>query len=144
MLYDMVTDGLIEVQDTTILKAAPSEEPAPYVKKLEQKPAEMMRVFLGEADQWDGEPLYDAIVKKLRMMEISGATVCRGILGYGAKGHTHKQSFFHLSRDLPVMIAVVDSAEKLDRAAAEIERMMSDGLIVRSPVEMVRVIHAPG
>ena len=142
-LYDMVTDGLIEVQDTTILKSAPGPEPSPYIRKLERKPAAMLRIFLGEADQWDGEPLYDAIVKKLRMMEISGATVYRGILGYGAKGHTHKQSFFHLSRDLPVMITVVDEPEKLEVAAAEAERMMSDGLIVFSGVEMVRVIHAP-
>jgi PII-like signaling protein len=142
-LYDMVTDGVIEVQDTTILKAASGEEPGPYVRKLERQPAGMMRVFLGEADQWDGEPLYGAIVKKLRMMEISGATVNRGILGYGAKGHTHKQSFFHLSRDLPVIITVIDTSEKLDRAEVEIERMMSDGLIVRSAVETIRVIHAP-
>jgi PII-like signaling protein len=142
-LYDMVTDGLIEVQDTTILKAATSAEPAPYVKRTEKKAARMLRVFLGEADQWEGEPLYDAIVKTLRMMEISGATVNRGILGYGAKGHTHKQSFFHLSRDLPVMISVVDSPQKLEQAAAAIEQMMSDGLIVESDVEVVRVIHAP-
>jgi len=145
-LYDMVTDGLIEVQDTTIVKASSSEKPsqnAAYVKKREQKAARLMRIFLGEADQWDGEPLYDAIVKRLRMMEISGATVHRGILGYGAKGHTHKQSFLHLSRDLPVMISVIDSAEKLDEAAAAIEQMMSDGLIVMSDVEVIRLIHAP-
>ena len=144
-LYDMVTDGLIEVQDTTVVKAS-SQEPfqnAPYVKKREQKTARLMRIFLGEADQWDGEPLYDAIVKRLRMMEISGATVHRGILGYGAKGHTHKQSFLHLSRDLPVMISVIDSAEKLEEAATVIEQIMSDGLIVMSDVDVIRVMHAP-
>jgi PII-like signaling protein len=105
-------------------------------------PAKLMRVFLGEADRWHDEPLYDAIVKRLRMMEVSGATVYRGILGYGAKGHTHKQNFLHLSRDLPVMISVVDSAEKITEAAAAIEAMLEDGLIVLSDVEMTRLVRS--
>lgn len=143
-LYDMVSDGLIEVQDTTVVKIAAKEkkgEPKhPHEKK--QGLAKLMRIFIGEADQWKGEPLYDAILKKLRMMDIAGATVYRGILGYGAKGHTHKESFWHLSRDLPVTISVVDSAEKLATAAAEIEEMIEDGLIVTSDVEIVRLIHS--
>lgn len=142
-LYDMVTDGLIEVQDTVVIKAAAKEakpEPRrPHQRK--QGPARLMRIFLGEADQWHGEPLYEAIVKRLRMMEISGATVYRGVLGYGAKGHTHKQSFWHLSKDLPVMIMVVDSTEKLEQASAAVEEMIGDGLIVFSDVEMIRLVH---
>src|SRR5713226_9659895 len=71
-LYDMVTDGLIEVQDTTIVKSAMKERPTeprpPHEKK--QGKAKLLRIYLGEADQWNGEPLYDAIVKQLRMMEI--------------------------------------------------------------------------
>ena len=141
-LYDMVTDGLIEVQDTTILKAATSEAPAPYVKNTEKKTARMLRIFLGEADQWEGEPLYDAIVKKLRMMEISGATVYRGILGYGAKGHEHKKSFFHISRDMPIMVSVVDSPEKITAAAEAIEDMLEDGLIVISDADIVRLVRS--
>ena len=124
-LYDMVTDGLIEEQDTTIVKAVSSDKPAPetpYTKHREQKAARLMRIFLGEADQFDGEPLYEAIVKRLRMLEISGATVDRGILGYGAKGHTHKESFLHLSRDLPIVISVIDSAEKLRSGGASRDR----------------------
>jgi PII-like signaling protein len=142
-LYDMLTDGLIEVHDTTVVKIAMKEkrpEPA-HVHERKQGPARLMRIFVGEADRWRGEPLYDAIVKKLRMMDISGATVYQGILGYGAKGHTHRQHLFHLSRDLPVMIAVVDSAEKLAAAAAEIEGMIEDGLIVTSDVELIRLVH---
>jgi PII-like signaling protein len=84
---------------------------------------------------------YEAIVKRLRMMDIAGATVYRGILGYGAKGHTHKQHFLHLSRDLPVMIAVVDSEEKLAQASQAVEEMMEDGLIVFSDVDIVRLVH---
>ena len=101
-----------------------------------------MRIFLGEADRWHDEPLYDAIVKKLRMMEIAGATVYRGIDGYGAKGHSHKKSFFHVSRDLPVMISVIESEEKLSHAAAAVEGMLEDGLIVISDVDIVRLVHA--
>ena len=101
-----------------------------------------MRIYLGEADKWHGEPLYEAIVKQLRMMDIAGATVYRGILGYGAKGHTHKQSFMHFSRDLPVMISIVDTPEKLIEASTAIEGMIQDGLIVVSDVDIIRLVHS--
>src|SRR5207237_6492182 len=144
-LYDMVSDGLIEIQDTTVVKSAMKEHPAeakrPHDKK--QGKAKLLRIYMGEADQWNGEPLYDAIVKQLRMMDISGATVYRGILGYGVKGHTHKERFLHMSHDQPVMVAVVDTADKLNNAMDTIESMMQDGLIVTSDVEIVRLVHAP-
>ena len=142
-LYDMVSDGLIEVQDTNIVKSAMKERPAepkpPHEKKRGK--AKMLRIYIGEADQWNGEPLYDAIVKQLRWMEISGATVYRGILGYGAKGHTHKERFLHISRDLPVVITVIDAEDKLNQAMDTIEPMIQDGLIVTSDVEIVRLVH---
>jgi len=141
-LYEMVTDGLIEVQDTTVVKLsrpATEAEPGPPHERR-AGPAKSLRVFLGEADKWHGEPLYEAIVKKLRMLEIAGATVYRGILGYGAKGHEHKRSFWHPMRDLPVMISVIDTAPKIAEAAAAIESMLDDGMIVTSDVEMVRLV----
>ena len=141
-LYEMVTDGLIEVQDTTVVKLsrpATEAEPGPPHERR-AGPAKSLRVFLGEADKWHGEPLYEAIVKKLRMLEIAGATVYRGILGYGAKGHEHKRSFWHPVRDLPVMISVIDTAPKIAEAAAAIESMLDDGMIVTSDVEMVRLV----
>jgi PII-like signaling protein len=144
-LYDMVTDGLIEVQDTHVVKSAMKEKPQPGPKPArfrEAAKAKLMQIFFGEADRWHEEPLYDAIVKKLRMMEIAGATVHRGVDGYGAKGHSHKKSFFHVSRDLPVMISVIESAEKLGLAAAAVEEMLDDGLIVISDVDIVRLVHA--
>ena len=142
-LYDMVSDGLIEVQDTTIIKVANKDR-----KKVEpdrdhevrRGAAKLMRVYLGEADKWNGEPAYDAIVKRLRMMDIAGATVYKGILGYGAKRHTHKQKRFHMSRDLPVMIAIVDSEEKLAEARPVLEQMIQDGLIVFSDVDVIRMV----
>jgi PII-like signaling protein len=143
-LYEMVTDGLIEVQDTTVVKLAhKSTRPEPKLPHGRQPgPAKLMRVFMGEADRWHDEPLYDAIVYKLRMMEIAGATVYRGILGYGAKGHQHKKTFFHPTRDVPVMISVIDTDEKIAAAADAIEGMLQDGLIVVSDVDMVRLVRS--
>ncbi|MGH9612405.1 MAG: DUF190 domain-containing protein [Bryobacteraceae bacterium] len=141
-LYEMVSDGLIEVQDTNVVKHArkssKSEPKTPHERK--EGPAKLLRVFIGEADRWHDEPLYEAIVKKLRMLDIAGATVYRGILGYGAKGHQHKTSFFHVSRDMPIMVSVVDSPEKIATAAEAIEEMLEDGLIVTSDADFVRLV----
>ena len=143
-LKEMVGDGLIEMQDTTVVKSTGSEPAPAGTHEVRRTPAKLMRIFLGEADQAGGEPLYDAIVKRLRTMEVAGATVYRGILGYGAKGHTHRKSFFHLSRDMPVVISVVDSADKIDAAAAVVAGMLGDGLIVVSDVEMARIVRSTG
>jgi PII-like signaling protein len=143
-LYEMVSDGLIEVQDTTIIKAADKDHPQPHRPHQRRTgPAKLMRVFMGESDQFEGEPLYDAIVKRLHMMDISGATVYRGILGYGLKGKNHKSGFLHMSHDSPMMISVIDSADKIAQAASAIESMMQDGLIVVSDVDIVRLVHGP-
>jgi PII-like signaling protein len=143
-LYEMVSDGLIEVHDTNVVKharkTARPEPKLPHQRK--EGPAKLLRVFLGEADKWHDEPLYDAIVKKLRMLDIAGATVYRGILGYGAKGHQHKQSFFHVSKDMPIMVSVIDSAEKIAAAAEAIEGMLEDGLIVISDAQIVRLVRS--
>jgi len=143
-LYEMVSDGLIEVQDTSVVKHArkspKTEEKLPHDRQV--GPAKLLRVFIGEADKFHGEPLYDEIVKKLRMMEIAGATVYRGILGYGAKGHEHKKSFFHISKDLPIMISAIDTPEKIAAAAEAIENMLGDGLIVISEAEIVRLVRS--
>ena len=144
-LSDLVTDGLIEIQETNLVKVAMKEKRQPEPKQPHTRKAgtaKLMRIFMGEADRWHGEPLHEAIVKHLRAMEIAGATVYRGIAGYGAKGHSHKESFFHVARDLPVMIAVVESAEKLSQAAASVEEMLEDGLIVMSDVDIVRLVHS--
>ena len=144
-LYDMVSDGFIEVQDTFVVKAARSDTRKSELRQPHEHKAgkaKLMRIFLGEADRWHEEPLYDAIIKQLRMMDIAGATVYRGILGYGAKGHTHKKSFFHIARDLPVMIAVVETEEKVKQAAETAEAMLQDGLIVISDVDIVRLVHS--
>lgn len=142
-LYDMVSDGVIEVQDTEVVKAADSREPEPKTPHAEMRgKARMMRIYLGESDQWQGEPLYDAIVKRMRMMDIAGATVYRGILGYGVKRHTHKAGALPFSRDLPIMISVVDTEENLARAVDAVESMMQDGIIVLSDVDVIRLVRS--
>ena len=101
-IYDMVTDGMIEVQDTQVVKIANKERPKPpKTPHTELRgAARLMRIYMGESDKWQGEPLYEAVLKRLRLMDIAGATVYRGILGYGAKGHTHKVGRL-FSHDLP-------------------------------------------
>jgi len=143
-LYEMVTDGLIEVQDTTVVKLAhKSTRPEPRLPhERRQEPASSSGCS-SRSGQVHDEPLYDAIVRKLRMMDMAGATVYRGILGYGAKGHQHKRSFFHVSRDMPIMMSVVDSPGKIAVAADAIEGMLEDGLIVISDVDMVRAGSQP-
>jgi PII-like signaling protein len=143
-LYDMVRDGLIEVQDTTIVKDIMEDQAAPEAPPHSEVrgPAKMMRIFLGEADRWKDEPLYDAILKQLRMMDVAGATVYRGILGYGLKGHTHKAHFLPLHNDLPIMISVIDKQDKIDAAIQAITPMLQDALIVLSDAEVIRLIHS--
>jgi PII-like signaling protein len=143
-LYDMVVDGLIEVQDTNVVKAVQKgRKPARHSPHAEiSGAAKLIRIYLGEADKSNDEPLFEAIIKRLMMMEVAGATVYRGILGYGAKRHTHKEGRFHLSKDRPIMISVVDQPGRVDEIIDAIAPMMQDGLIVLSDVEVHRFVHA--
>jgi len=143
-LYDMVTDGLIAVQDVTVVKSVAKDSKTKEIatpKKIVNTPAKLVRIYLGESDKQNGEPLYESIVKKLRMMDFSGATVYRGILGYGAKGHTHKGGRFHLSHDSPIMISVVEKPEKVNDLVRVVAEMMQDGIIVTSDVELHHIVH---
>ena len=145
-LYEMVTDGLITVQDLTVVKCCAKDaktrrtEPG-SAKKVVSTPAKLVRIYLGESDKCKDEPLYGAIVKKLRMMDFAGATVYRGVLGYGAKGHTHKAGRFHLSHDLPIMISVVEKPDRVDELVQVVAEMMQDGIIVTSDVELHHIVH---
>ncbi|HEY7182463.1 MAG TPA: DUF190 domain-containing protein [Blastocatellia bacterium] len=147
-IYEMVTEGLIEVQDTEVIKCASGQaeqEQAhePHVK-LEGR-AKMLRIYIDEDDLWEGEPLYEAIVKKLRMMDIAGATVYQGVMGYGAQQRMRKSGFLGIKHNLPFMITVVDSEEKMRRAIAAIEEMVDEGMIVMSDVEVIKFVHSyPG
>jgi PII-like signaling protein len=83
----------------------------------------------------------EAIAKKMLMMDIAGATVYQGIMGYGAQQRMHKSGFLGIKHNLPLMITVVDSAEKIRRAIAALDEMVDEGLIVMSDVEVIRYAH---
>ena len=97
----------------------------------------LMRIFIGESDRYQGKPLYHLLVEMLRREKIAGATVLRGILGYGARSHLHTAHILRLSQDMPMIIEVVDTQENVDRVLPEIEKFMQGGLIT---VEKVRVL----
>jgi PII-like signaling protein len=146
-VYDIVQDGLIELLDTEIIKYQPKRAPEPEHTrehvKLEGR-AKMLRVYVDEDDRWEGEPLYEAIVKKLRMMDVAGATVYKGIMGYGAQQRVHKSGFLGISHNLPVMISIIDTEEKVRRAISALDEMVDEGLIVLSDVEVIKYTHTHG
>jgi PII-like signaling protein len=107
------------------------------MRKLEGEQL-LVRIFIGESDKVDGKPLYQALVEKLRQEQISGATVLRGILGYGARSIIHTANLLQLSHDLPVIVEVVDTKENIDRVMPHIESIIGDGMIT---MEKVRVLH---
>jgi PII-like signaling protein len=144
-LYEMVTDGLIEVQETTIVKSVRKDRPASaldptLLRKPDARPATLIQIYLGESDRFGDEPLYEAIVKKLRMLDFAGATVNRGIMGYGIKRHTHKAGPLHLSRDMPIVITVIEKLERVDELVLLVSEMLQDGLITISDIYQHRML----
>ena len=97
----------------------------------------LARIYIGESDSWHGRPLYDAIVQLLRERGMAGATVLRGIEGFGAKQHLHTTRILSLSQDLPVLIEVVDEEERLRAVLPELDAMVGDGLITVERVEVI-------
>ena len=97
----------------------------------------LLRIYIGESDKWHGRPLYQAVVELLRERGVAGATVLRGIEGYGAKAHLHTTRILRLSEDLPVLIEVVDDETRLRAILPELDAMVDDGLITLEHVEVV-------
>lgn len=98
----------------------------------------LLRVFLGESDQWHGRPLYEAIVLKARELHLAGATVLRGPMGFGAKSRLHTAKVLRLSEDLPVVIEIVDSKEKIDELLPHIDDMVTEGLVTLEKVQVIK------
>lgn len=103
-------------------------------------PAKMVRVHFGEDDTWDGKPLYEAIVEEARRQDIAGATVYRGIEGYGASSRIHRRQLL-TSSDLPIMVCLIDRAEQVERFLPTLQKMVRDGLVAISDVEVIRYSH---
>jgi PII-like signaling protein len=100
--------------------------------------AVQLRIFLGESDRWEHKPLYEAIVLKARELHLAGATVLRGPMGFGKTSHLHTAKILRLSMDLPLVIEIVDSEEKINAFLPVLDKMIGGGLVT---LEKVRVIH---
>ena len=98
----------------------------------------LMRLFLGESDRWQSRPLHQALVELFRREKLAGATVLRGVMGFGAKSHLHTAQLLRLSQDLPVVVEVVDSQANIDRVLPEVDRMMTKGLVTLEKVRVLR------
>jgi uncharacterized protein len=109
-----------------------------------QGQAKMLRIHFGEDDQWNGRPLYEAIVYKCRELDIAGATVYRGIEGYGASTLIRRSHIFSMTGDSPVMVQVIDTAEKIQTLLPSLDGMVSEGLIAMSDVEVIKYTHQDG
>jgi uncharacterized protein len=99
--------------------------------------AKLVRIFLGESDRWKGQPLYIVIVEAMRSAGLAGATVFKGIIGYGAHSVVHAARIVDLSSDLPLVIELVDTEEKVEAFLPTLDSMVSEGLVT---IETVRVI----
>jgi len=100
--------------------------------------AVLLRMFFGEADRYKRQPLYQAIVEKAREMHMAGATVLRGPLSFGRSSRLHTAKILRLSEDLPVVIEIVDTAEKVDAFLPELEEMMGSGLVTMEKVQVIQ------
>ena len=102
------------------------------------KQAVLLRIFFGEDDKFGRSPLYEAIVMKAREMHLAGATVLRGPMGFGASSRLHTTKILRLSEDLPLVIEIVDSEEKINEFLPVLDEMMSSGLVTIEKVQVLQ------
>ena len=105
------------------------------------KAAKLLRLHFCESDQYNGKPLYEAIVNRCRELKIAGATVFRGLEGYGETAEIHRHRL--IGKDQPIVVTIVDTPENLGRLIPEVEEMMDTGMIATSDVEYVRIEKPP-
>ncbi|MEO7167510.1 MAG: DUF190 domain-containing protein [Chthoniobacterales bacterium] len=101
----------------------------------------LLRIYIGESDRWQHQPLYEAIVLKARELHLAGATVLRGPMGFGASSRVHTAKILRLSMDLPIVIEIVDTEEKVNALLPLLDEMMGGGLVT---LEKIKVIHYRG
>ena len=97
----------------------------------------LLRIFIGEQDKWKGLPLHEAIVNQAREMGMAGATVLKGFLGFGCNAHIHMAKFLDLSEDLPIIIEIVDSEERIKKILPHLDEMVQDGLVTLEKVHVI-------
>jgi hypothetical protein len=109
------------------------------IVKLEG-PGERLTIFVGETDQHRHKPLYTEIVHRAHAAGLAGATVVRGLEGYGASRHIHTTRILSLSEDLPVVVIIIDTPERIDAFLPALDELITEGLVVREPVEIVKYV----
>ena len=102
----------------------------------------LLRIFIGETDSYKGKPLYEQIVLKARELNLAGATVVRGIMGFGADSRMHAAKILRLSEDLPVIIEIVDTEEKLQKLQPFLDETVEEGLITLEEVKVIKYRHS--
>ncbi|WP_038048806.1 DUF190 domain-containing protein [Thermus caliditerrae] len=105
--------------------------------KLEGE-AKLLRIFVGESDRFEGRPLYEAIVLEAKRRGLAGATVFKGFMGFGAHSRIHSAKVLQLSEDLPVMVEIVDTEEKIRAFLPALDGMVKEGLVTLEKVEVIR------
>jgi uncharacterized protein len=118
----------------------PSPEEFPIMKLSEG--GQLLRVFIGSSDEWHGEPLYRAIVIKARELGLAGATVLRGPMGFGANSRMHTTKLLELSTDLPIVVEIVDTAQKIELLLPFLDETVAEGMITIEAVRVLRYRHA--
>ncbi len=140
-LEEMTGSGLIEVQDTMVAKPARESKPSKPLPvahlKIEGK-AQMMRIYVSEEDKFRDKPLYRALVEAMRANDIAGVTVYRGILGYGAHRHMHKDKTMLSAQPGSVMLSAIDTEAKLRAFLPMVDEMVMEGLVVFSDVDIIK------
>jgi uncharacterized protein len=104
----------------------------------EQFQARMIRIHFGEDDKWHGKPLHEAVVAKCMELGIAGATVYRGIEGYGASTRIHRAGHWTFSKDAPIMVTIIDAEEQIEKLIPQLDTMVEEGLIAMSRVDVIR------
>ena len=102
---------------------------------------QLLRIFVGESDRWEGRPLYEAIVRTAREHGLAGATVLRGIEGFGANSRIHTAKILRLSEDLPIVIEIVDQPDRIEAILPKLDAMVTEGLITLEDVHIIAYRH---
>lgn len=143
-VYHVVEKGLVEITDTIVVKCCPKalekKEEVKKRMKLEGK-AKMLRIIISEDDKWEGEPLYEAIIKRFIMIDIAGATVYKAIAGYGPHRRFHKKKTLTSTGELPILITVIDSEENINKILPILDDMVKEGIVILSDVNVIKYTH---
>jgi uncharacterized protein len=146
LLFSEIGDTVCESSSNSVMAV-----PTPNLSSGESSPARktrdlpeecsLLRIFLGEADEYMHRPLYRAIVLRARELHLAGATVLRGPMGFGRSTHLHNANILRLSLDLPIVVEIVDETEKITAFLPELEKMMRGGLITLERAQVFRYRH---